>query len=432
MKCRVATCITLAFACLIVLACSSDSVLTLPEDSSEGFPEDDPLSISGNLIISNNGNRPSDMEALRNTGVAFTAEYPDVLISYIDNSTDDLRESIAQTLETNAPDVIAWYTGNAMAPLVDANLLDDVSDIWASKQLVNSMPAFNASLSKNGKQWGIPISTYGWGIYYRKDIFESLSISEPRTWAEFLNAAETLKTNNVTPLTIGTKFLWPSAGVFDYLNLRINGHEVHNDLTAGKIKYTDERIRSVFTTWKELVDKDYFINNHQNLSWLDAITPMVNGEAAMYLMGNFIVNQYTDLAGSSDNLGFFAFPEIRTNIAVAEEAPTDAFFLPKNATNKPAARAFLSFISRPEVQSEWNKTLGQIPAHNGAELIDNFFITNTAATVRTANALSQFFDRDAPATMAQPAFAAFQEFMLDTTKLESILFRLDGVQATAY
>ena len=48
----------------------------------------------------------------------------------------------------------------------------------------------------------------------------------------------------VTPFTIGTKYLWTAAGVFDYLNLRTNGYEVHNDLTAGKIKYTDPRIRA--------------------------------------------------------------------------------------------------------------------------------------------------------------------------------------------
>ena len=51
-----------------------------------------------------------------------------------------------------------------------------------------------------------------------------------------------MKENGVTPFTIGTKFLWTAAGVFDYLNLRTNGYDVHNALTAGEIKYTDPRI----------------------------------------------------------------------------------------------------------------------------------------------------------------------------------------------
>ena len=43
-----------------------------------------------------------------------------------------------------------------------------------------------------------------------------------------------LKKNGITPITIGTKFLWTAGGWFDYLNLRINGYQFHMDLTAGK------------------------------------------------------------------------------------------------------------------------------------------------------------------------------------------------------
>jgi len=415
--------ITIALSCLGLAACSSSK-----EEPKSAI---DPTSISGELIISNIGITPNNMQALRDAGDAFTEEYANVSLTYIENKPEDQRKSIEQTLQTNAPDVIAWYPGNPMDRLVDADLLDDVSDIWATNQLADNMSAFTNSLSKDGKQWGIPITTYGWGVYYRKDIFESLGIDEPTTWVEFQNAAETLKSNNVAPLTIGTKFLWPAGGVFDYLNLRINGHEIHNDLTAGKIKYTDERIRSAFSTWQEMIDNNYFIEGHQDMSWLDAVKPLAEGEAGMYLMGNFLVSQYTQAAGSADNLGFFAFPQIDNNVASAEVAPTEAFFLPRNANNKTAARAFLSFISRPEIQSQWNKTLEQLPPHNNAELTDNIFFTNTALTIRSTTNLSQFFDRDAPESMAIPALEGFQEFMLDTTKLDSILMRLDEVQATA-
>ncbi|GAL10765.1 putative ABC transporter periplasmic solute-binding protein [Vibrio astriarenae] len=40
---------------------------------------------------------------------------------------------------------------------------------------------------------------------------------------ELLKASETLKANDVTPFTIGTKYLWTAAGWFDYLNMRTNG-----------------------------------------------------------------------------------------------------------------------------------------------------------------------------------------------------------------
>lgn len=410
----------------IFSGCSSSSDSDTPPVSIN------PDSVSGEIVIASGRSAPAQTEALTNVGNAFSAEYTDVTIRYEFNSNDAYRETIKEQLTTNAPDIVDWSAGNAMEPLIADNLLDDISDIWNANNLSTKMSAATISMTRDGKQWGIPYTTYGWGVYYRKDIFENLGISEPSNWEEFQSIAQTLLSNNISPLTIGTKFQWPAAGIFDYLNLRINGYEVHNDLTAGKIKYTDERIKAVFETWKEMVDNDYFISGHENMSWQDAIQPLIDGDAGMYIIGNFLVSAYESNAVSSDNLGFFQFPEITADLPRAEEAPIDALFIARNANNKPAAQAFLSFISRPEIQEQWNKALTQIPLHIDAELSTSKLVVETAATVRSATALSQFFDRDAPATMAQPALAAFQEFMLDTTKLESILMRLDEVQNTAY
>ena len=75
------------------------------------------------------------------------------------------------------------------------------------------------------------------GCLLQKDIFDKLGLFEPNTWVQFKYICETLKKNEIAPITIGTRYLWTAAGVFDYINLRTNGYKVHNDLTAGKIKY---------------------------------------------------------------------------------------------------------------------------------------------------------------------------------------------------
>ena len=411
---------------LMVSACSSSSTTDTTSTPVTS------ISVSGELVIASGRNAAGQTQAIEDIGKAFSAEYTDVTVSYVFNTSDVHRETIKEQLTTNSPDIVDWNAGNAMEPLLADNLLDDISDIWDANNLSTKMSAATASMTRNGKQWGVPYTTYGWGVYYRQDIFENLSISEPSNWEEFQVVAQTLKSNGISPLTIGTKFQWRAAGVFDYLNLRINGFEVHNDLTAGKIKYTDDRIKAVFETWKDMIDNDYFISGHENMSWQDAVKPLIDGEAGMYIMGNFLARSYEENAASSDNLSFFQFPEITANLPRAEEAPIDALFIARNANNKPAARAFLSFISRPEIQTQWNKALRQTPPHEDAELSTSKLVVETAATVRSATALSQFFDRDAPALMAQAALEAFQEFMLDTTKLDSILARLDEVQSTAY
>ena len=273
---------------------------------------------------------------------------------------------------------------------------------------------------------------YQWGVYYRKDIFDKLGLAEPTNWDEFNAAAMTLKDAGVTPITIGTKYLWTAAGVFDYLNLRINGYEVHNDLTAGKVKYTDERIKNVFMVWKDMIDAGYFVDNHATMSWQDAIAPFANGDAAMYVMGNFSVDGYKNAGMTEDQIDYFQFPEITPGLPRAEEAPADAFFIPTRAKNKEDARKFLAFVAQPDIQTEWNKTIGQLPINKNASVGDSKFLQEGFETLSTATGLAQFYDRDAPAQMAKAGMEGFQEFMLDTSKMDAILERLDKVQDEVY
>ena len=388
--------------------------------------------LAGDLVINFDDPNPAPKAGFEAAVEAFKLANPDINVTVNINDREAHKTAIRNFLSAEAPDVTSWYPGNRMAPFVEAGLFEDVSDLWEKEGFNDSLAAIRPTMTIDGKQWGVPYSYYQWGVYYRKDIFDKLSLEEPKNWEEFNAVAKTLKDAGVTPITIGTKYLWTAAGVFDYLNLRINGYEVHNDLTAGKIKYTDERIRNVFVAWKEMVDGGYFIDNHATMSWQDAIAPFANGDAAMYVMGNFSVDGYKEAGLTEDQIDFFQFPEITPGLARAEEAPADAFFIPTRAKNKEDARKFLAFVAQPDVQTQWNQTIGQLPVNKNSQVGDSKFLQEGFETLSTASGLAQFYDRDAPAQMAKAGMEGFQEFMLDTSKLDAILMRLDKVQLEVY
>lgn len=388
--------------------------------------------VAGDLVINFDDPNAGPKLGFENAVKAFEAVNPDINVIVNINDREAHKTAIRNFLSAEAPDVTTWYPGNRMAPFVDAGLFEDVSDLWEEQGFNEALAAIRPTMTRDGKQWGVPYSYYQWGVYYRKDIFDKLGLEEPKNWAEFNALAVTLKEAGVTPLTIGTKYLWTAAGVFDYLNLRTNGYEVHNDLTAGKVKYTDERIRNVFTTWKEMVDAGYFIDNHATMSWQDAIAPFANGDAAMYVMGNFAVDGFKGAGLTEDQIDYFQFPEITEGLARAEEAPADAFFIPTRAKNKEDARKFLAFVAQPDVQTEWNVTIGQLPVNKNSQVGDSKFLQEGFETLSTAAGLAQFYDRDAPAQMAKAGMEGFQEFMLDTSKMDAILERLDKVQDEVY
>lgn len=388
--------------------------------------------LAGDLVINFDDLNPGPKAAFDAAIEKFKAENPDINVITNINDREAHKTAIRNFLTADAPDVTSWYPGNRMAPFVDAGLFQSVDDVWDDNGFHEDLAAIKPTMSRDGKIWGVPYTYYQWGIYYRKDVFDLLGLEEFATWDDMLAGCAKMKENGVTPFTIGTKFLWTAAGVFDYLNLRTNGYEVHNALTAGEVKYTDPRIVETMANWETLINECGFVDNHASMSWQDAIAPFANGDAAMYVMGNFSVDGYKNAGLTDDQIDFMPFPTINPDVPLAEEAPADAFFIPTNAKNVEDAKKFLAFVARADVQTEWNETIGQLPINAKAEISDNKFIQEGFALLNQATGIAQFYDRDAPAEMAKAGMEGFQKFMLDPSTKMEVLERLDEVAAEVY
>ena len=389
--------------------------------------------LAGELVINTDTSDPAPKAAFEALIKGFEAENPDVTVTWNLFDHEGYKTSIRNFLTADAPDLANWYAGNRMLPYVNAGLFEPVDDVWEENGLNETLGSAAASMTIDGKKWGVPYTYYQWGVYYRKDIFENLGIAVPTTWDEFKAAGQTLIDNGVTPVTIGTKYLWTAGGVFDYLNLRTNGYDFHMALTKGEVAWTDERVVATMNNWKELLDMGFWIENHAAYSWQEALAPMVQGDAAMYVMGNFAVAPLRDAGLTDDQLGFFQFPVINPDIPLAEEAPTDTIHIPANAKNKEDAKKFLAYLARADVQTEINKTLGQLPINKNSEVADDkFLVAGLEMLSNTTGGIAQFFDRDAPAEMAKAGMEGFQEFMVKPERMDRILERLEKVRARVY
>lgn len=387
---------------------------------------------AGEIVLNSDQSDPVPKKAMEQLIADFQTKNPDIKVKWNNFDHEGYKSAIRNFLTADAPDVVAWYAGNRMEPFVKAGLFEDVSDVWAANGLNDQLKSAAASMTIDGKKWGVPYTYYQWGIYYRADIFKDKGITPPKTWDELVAACAKLKSAGITPFTIGSKALWPTAGWFDYLDLRVNGYAFHMDLTSGKVPYTDPKVKAVFAKWAELVKPGYFLANHAALDWQDAMPQFVQGKAAMYLMGNFAVAPMKDGGLKEDQIGFLPFPEITAGLPAAEEAPTDTFHIPSGAKNKEDAKKFLAYLASSEAQTKMNATLGQLPVNNLSTKPDDKFLKAGFEMLSKAQALSQFYDRDAPADMAKAGMEGFQEFMVKPDKIDAILARLDKVRARAY
>lgn len=376
---------------------------------------------------------PTVLAGMQKVMDAFQAENPEIRIAFQNFDHEGYKTSIRNFLTVDPPDLANWYAGNRMAPFVNSGQFMDVSDVWEENGLKDKLGSALASMTMDGKQWGMPYTYYQWGIYYNRDLYEKLGVEVPATWDEFVANCAVFKKAGIDCLTTGTKALWPGAGIFDYMDLRTNGYDFHMDLANGKIPWTDDRVKAAFAEWAKVVEPGYITANHAALDWQDAAALLVQGKAANYVMGNFAVAVFKEGGMTDASLGFMPFPTINPEVPRAEDAPTDTVHIPAGAKNPEDARKFLAYLGSAEAQTMINETIGQLPINKDATVGDDPFIQAGFALLSTTpGGIAQFFDRDAPAEMAKIGMEGFQQFMVQPDQLDAILERLEKARQRIY
>ena len=190
----------------------------------------------------------------------------------------------------------------------------------------------------------------------------------------------------------------------------------------GKTKYTDEGVVNTFKNWAKAVKAGCFMDDHQNYSWQEAQAPLINGEAASYLIGNFIVPNLPE--DTQAQLDFYQFPPIDPSLELGEDAPTEIIFMPSNAQNVENGKKFMAFFSQPENLNYMNDVLKQLSPHSESPAPTDRFL-KAGSEMLSKSKTAQFFDRDTTPEMASVAMQLMVEFMLDTDSMMDILEEME-------
>ena len=364
----------------------------------------------------------------------FEEKYPDIDVVHSIVAHEDFKQAIRAYLTASTPpDVMTWFAGNRARFFIDKGLIMDISGVWEQEGWNEDYAkGFRALSTVDGKQYFVPTSWYWWAVYYRKSIFDEYGLEPPQTWDEFLQVCETLKQNDVTPIAIGTKYRWTAAGWFDYLNMRVNGPEFHINLMLGNEKYDDPRVLKVFTDyWTPLLENGYFLEDAAAYSWQEGLQFMIDGSAAMYLMGDFVRDSFPDEL--EDDLDFFQFPVIDLSVPIGEDAPTDGYFIAADAQHPEGAKSFLAFLGSVEMQQYFAEKLGRLSTHSGVDIsVFSPQQQKGIAMMQTADYVAQFYDRDTTPEMADEGMNGFMEFWDDPDSISDILSRLETARQEVF
>lgn len=208
--------------------------------------------------------------------------------------------------KNRVPDVIFMGGDAIYKDLAGSGVLMDVSDM----EIVDSIqPAYREQLfarNKNQEEvmYGLPYATNAEGIIYNVDIFNQYGISIPTTYDELLTVCEALQEQGVQPFYFTFKDAWTMGPLFMPLAANLTPDTFLQDRQENKTTFLE--------THKETAEKilelcRYGQKDLMGKGYDDGNIAFANGEAAMYLQGNWAIPNIQK-ANPDSNLDMFTFP----------------------------------------------------------------------------------------------------------------------------
>ena len=363
----------------------------------------------------------------------FKASNPDVDVHLTLTDLANYRQALPPSLDGEAaPDVFNWFAGEQMRGFAARGQLDDISDLWKANNWWTAYAATIGAATVGGHQVALPYQYYPWGLFSRHDVLERAGITRaPQDISGLMTACSKLRKAGFVPIALGAKDGGAVAAWFDFIDLRTNGIEFHNQLLAGKVSYSDNNVRRTMGMWKQLIDAKCFEPTAASTDAAGAVNLLYGGRAGFLLTGTVLSASMPEAVRPV--IDYQRFPVIDYGQPPAEAAPVDTFHVAARAHNKADARRFLKFAGSSAANSKLTKALGSFPTNNIAPVAGTVLNVASYKVLTDAKAnIVQGYDRDTPPEMARAGIKGFQDYLAQPNQLYPILDRLDAVRATAY
>jgi len=277
----------------------------------------------------------------------FEAENPDVKIDFSAPGKDYESLMKIKMAANDMPDV---FSTHGWAKIRYGNFLLDLKDQpWAAQIDKAIKPAVT---DDSGKVYVLPMDQDKGGPVFNADILTQYNIEVPTTWADFMAACETIKTESqgkVLCVHMGGADAWPVGQFYDFFSTPLAVSPEANDAQAlldGTYDWT--KYTAVSQMLLDLEEKGYLNKDVLTAKYSDSATAFAKGEAAFGFYGAFLCEEA--LKTNPDlNCGLMPIPSIAEGdeaTLVGGEMTTWGIW--EDSQHQDAARRLLAFYAKPE------------------------------------------------------------------------------------
>lgn len=295
-------------------------------------------------------------------------QYPDVEV---------VDAAVAGGAGTNAQAVLASRLGSGEPPdsyqrHAGAELLSDIQDefvediswLFEEEGWMEVYPeALLEQITVDGGIYSVPVNIHRSNlIWWNPDVLEEAGIDgPPGSWDEFLTQAEALEGAGKTALTVGP--LWTQQHLLENVLLGELGPDVYAGLWTGETDWESQEVIAALDMFTQVLE-------HSNIGqaaadWQPAIDPIVDGDAAYNVMGDWAWAYFETVQGLAFEDGY--------NVTASPGTEgmfnwlSDSFTLPIDAPNRDNAIRWLQLAGSQEGQDTFNPVKGSIPARTDGD-----------------------------------------------------------------
>jgi raffinose/stachyose/melibiose transport system substrate-binding protein len=273
-------------------------------------------------------------------------------------SVDGETYKTKQTIEissSNPPDIFYSWEGGRALEIIKGGFSADLSEYYKKYGWDKSLNSASVTLATfSGKQYFVPTEIGASVVWYRKDLYDKLGLSVPKTWDELMANCAKAKAAGIAPFMLSNQKKWPAQFMWSAMLVNKHGLDTYDGLIGNKIPWTDPRAVDITAMMKKLADDGMFEANFNSIDFAPAQVPWAQGKALHWYKGSFILGSFRGDQKQCCTVptDWFAMPAFGDKKPVMSIYDEDTIMIHAASKNKDAAAEFVNWMVSKEASAK--------------------------------------------------------------------------------